>query len=208
MPDIVDHQIHTKMVFIHVRKPPVKKPKTHHKVHRHENWSSWSYGRHRDYDEHTRDHEDQGDREQSEMEQPRDRQKHLPAHGHHGESHFPQSNLEENDLESNPKGREHGRYAVHEDVNDIPPNSESLSYNYEEGYKKGLETESGHVRGGQSSKFHEDRREEQEDAENDGLKEDFFTKTDAGRYLVDDLEYENIRDKRDGRRRLRRIKKA
>lgn len=92
---------------------------------------------------------------------------------------------------------------MHEDVDeDLPPNTETVSYNYEEGYRKGGEVESGHVRADQTRKFHEDRREEQGEQGGDGFKDEFETKTGAGRYLVDDVEYENTRDKRhhEGRR--------
>ncbi|XP_054012820.1 uncharacterized histidine-rich protein DDB_G0274557 [Hylaeus anthracinus] len=206
VPDIVNHHVHTKTIYIRLQKPK-KKPKTHHKEHHHENWSSWSYGHHHDYnDEHDHeDHEDLSDREPLEMEEPRD---HPKQHVHPDDSYFPQSYVDDNNLEVNPRGRDHNQYAVHENVKDIPPNSESLLYNYEEGYRKGLETESGHIRTGQTSKFHTDQHEEQNDDEAEGSKEDFTGKTHSGRYLVDDVEYENTRDKRQGRRRLRRMKKV
>ncbi|XP_043248650.1 uncharacterized protein LOC122395271 [Colletes gigas] len=212
VPDIIKHHIHTKVVFVHLHKPASKKPKTNHKEHHQENWSSWSYGRHHDYNdeheyEHSDDHEDQHDREKVETEKPQTHKIRQKLPSYHKDSYFPQSYVEDNNVEPNP-GRQHGQYAVHEDVNDIPPNREVLSYNYEEGYKKGLETESGHIRTGQTNKFHEDQHEEQDEAGHDGFREDFHEKTDAGRYLVDDVEYENTRDKREGGRRLRRIKGA
>lgn len=214
MPDIVKHLIHTKVVFLHVHKPVPKKPKSHHKEYHHEDWSSWSnYGHHHDYKneggeiKHSEGHEDQSDRERLEMLEPHHREKHVPLYDHYKDSYSPQYDHDDNNLEQNSKNLGHGHYAVHEDVSDVPQNGEAISYNYEEGYRKGLETESGHVRADQSSKFHDDHHEEQGDAENDGFKEDFEGKTGAGRYLVDDVEYENTRDKRDGRRRYWRLRK-
>ncbi|XP_076677320.1 uncharacterized protein LOC143373713 [Andrena cerasifolii] len=177
VPDIIKHHIHTKTVFLRV--PALKKPKAHHKEYHRENWSSWSsYG-------HRHGYEDEN------------------LHPLHPEDHENQQKKDSVDPEL---GQEGYSYAVHEDVRDIPPRDvEAVSYNYEEGYSKGLRSESGHVRADQSSKFHDDQHEEQDDAENDGTRDEFHEKTDAGRYLVDDVEYENTRDKRDGKRRLRRI---
>ncbi|KZC04923.1 hypothetical protein WN55_09722 [Dufourea novaeangliae] len=211
VPDIIKHHIHTKVVFLHVHKP--KKPKTHHKEYHHENWSSWSsYGHHHDHKdeegEQFDDHEDQSDRERLEMEDPQNLQgpkKHVPMYGYHRDNYPPKLYLDVNNLDT--KNRGHGQYAVHEDVNDIPPNKEVISYNYEEGYSKGLQSESGHIRSGQSNKFHDDHHEEQEDNDNDGFKENSDGKTDAGRYLVDDVDYQNTRDKRDRGRRRRRFRK-
>ncbi|XP_029035247.1 uncharacterized protein LOC114872324 [Osmia bicornis bicornis] len=212
VPDVVNHHFHTKTVLLHVHKPAPKKPKHHKKHEYHANWSSWkSYG-----NDHTfKDHQEFPE----ELEEPKhevvtkkpkdqkDRQKYLPVYGYHKDSYFPPSYMEDNDLEE--KGRQRGKgpsYAVHEEVNDIPPNTESFSYNYEEGYRKGLQEEAGHIRADQMSKFHEDHQEEQDDSENEGSRDEYEGKTDAGRYFVDDVEYENTRDKRDGRAgRFRRI---
>ncbi|XP_076248650.1 uncharacterized protein LOC143188328 [Calliopsis andreniformis] len=221
VPDIVDHHVHTKTVYLHLHKPPQKKPKkTHHKQYHQANWSSWSsYGHHHGYkDEHNKyEHSDgegdHGNRENLDLKHlgeqkiPENSQKYFPLQDYHKDSYFPQQ-YEDNNLEQDPEDREGGKnryYAVHEDVKDIPPNAEAFSYKYEEGYRKGLHSESGHVHADQSSKFHEDQHEEQDDMENDGLKDNFDGKTDAGRYLVDDVEYENTRDKREGRRRIRRV---
>lgn len=210
VPDLINHHTHTRTVLFHVHVPTPKKPKTHknHRTH-HASWSSWKYGRHHDlkdeheeeldHENHHKDHEEKLN-EKWPKNHKQDRQKYFPVYDHHKDSYHPPSYVEDNDL------KDHGEdtYAVHEDVNDIPPNTETLSYNYEEGYKKGLETVTGHVRSGQMHKFHDDQHEEQGDIENDGFKEEFETKTDAGRYLVDDVEYENTRDKRDHRRRSRK----
>lgn len=209
VPDILKQHIHTKTVFLHV--PALKKPKAHHKVHHRENWSSWSsYGHRHGYkDEHS-----SGGHENLQPEDHKNRQKdprkYLPLYDYHQDSYLPQPYAEDNNLEQDSEDPEPGQegysYAVHEDVKDIPPRDvEAVSYNYEEGYSKGLRSESGHVRADQSSKFHDDQHEEQDGAENDGTRDEFDGKTDAGRYLADDVEYENTRDKRDGRRRLRRI---
>ncbi|XP_076286483.1 uncharacterized protein LOC143212057 [Lasioglossum baleicum] len=218
VPDIIKHHIHTKVVFLHVHKPAPKKPKTHHKEYHHENWSSWSYGNHHDHDhthddeennaKHFHDHEDQSERERLAMLEPQsDHKIYGPRYNQHGDSYFPQSYVDDNHLHQNQKNREHGQYEVREEVNDTPQNEETLVYNYEEGYRKGLQSESGHIRTGQSSKFHDDQHEENDDNDNDGFKEESEGRTDAGRYIVDDVEYENTRDKRDGRRRYRRIRR-
>ncbi|XP_078042921.1 uncharacterized protein LOC144473169 [Augochlora pura] len=216
VPDIVEHRFHTKVVF--VREPPPKKPKTNHKEYHSENWSSWSYGDHRELEHH---HDDHGDREQDQSERerlamleprdPDDRKIHGSGYGRHGESYLPQEQLDDNRLEETPKNREHGGYEVREEANDVPRNGETLVYDYEEGHRKGSRSETGHVRVGQSSNFYDDRHEEQDDRDNendsDRFKEDSARRTDAGRYIVDDERYENIRDKRDGRRGHRRFRR-
>ncbi|XP_076386100.1 uncharacterized protein LOC105663221 [Megachile rotundata] len=192
VPDVVNHHYHTKTVLLHVHKPAPKKPKTHKKHEYHENWSSWKSYDHSYKDQH--EHPEEGHKESVKD------QKDLPVHGY-----FPQPFVEDNNLEQ--KDVLHAQepsYAVHEDVNDVPPNVESFSYNYEEGYRKGLQEEAGHIRADQTSKFHEDQHEEQDETENEGSRDEYEGKTDAGRYFVDDVEYENNRDKREGRR-LRKI---
>ena len=215
MPDVTNHHVHTRTVLLHLRVPAPKKPKIYKtRDYHHASWSSWKYGRHRDYEhEHENDpdldHENHHkDREQKLREnQPgnheRHRQKHFPVYDYYKDSYRPPSDIDDNDLEQ--KDRDKDTYAVHEDVNDVPPNTETVAYDYEEGYRKGLETETGHVRSDQMHKFHEDQEEDQGDAENEGFKEEFGVKTDSGRYLVDDVEYENTRDKRDHRRRSTKI---
>nr|XP_033328387.1 uncharacterized protein LOC117221479 [Megalopta genalis] len=216
VPDMIEHRFHTKVVFIH--EPPPKKPKTDHKEYRRENWSSWSYGNHRD-SKHRVDEEDREDRSErerlatSEPRDPNGRKIHGPGYGRHGDPSLPQSHLDDNRLEENPKIREHGGYEVREEADDVPRNGETLVYDFEEGHRKGSRSETGHIRVGQTSEFHDDRHEEQDDRENenenesdgDRFKEDFAGITDAGRYIVDDVEYENTRDERDGRRRYRRF---
>ncbi|XP_006612635.2 LOW QUALITY PROTEIN: uncharacterized protein LOC102680426 [Apis dorsata] len=214
VPDVINHHTHTRTVLLHVHVPTPKKPRTYKKHEYSSNWSSWSRGRyhnHRDeYGDHELDHENYHDEKSGRNgkrpdDDKRRRQKYFPVYDYHKE--YPSSyDAEGNDLEEKDRGRD--SYAVHEDVNDIPPNTETVSYNYEEGYRKGGEVESGHIRADQTRKFHEDRHEEQGDAENDGFKDEFETKTDAGRYLVDDVEYENTRDKRHHGRRARKIRKS
>lgn len=212
VPDVINHHTHTRTVLLHVRVPP-KRPRTY-KKHEYSWGSNWSRGRyhnHRDeYGDHELDHENYQDEKSGNdsprKEDDRKRQKYFPVYDYHKE--YPSSYDGEggNDLEE--RGRD--SYAVHEDVNDTPPNTETVSFNYEEGYRKGGEVESGRIRADQTHKFHEDRREEQGDAESDGFKDEFETKTHAGRYLVDDVEYENTRDKRHhhgkrGRKRIRSV---
>ncbi|CAK9797882.1 hypothetical protein ANTQUA_LOCUS1395 [Anthophora quadrimaculata] len=224
VPDVINHHTHTRTVLLHLHMPVKpkklpKKPKTQQKhEYHHENWSSWSYGRHRDIkDEHEEPELDHEDHHKDHMERlndkkmPETHKKHreyFPVYDYQKDSYLPPSYVEDNHLESKNRGQNGDSYAVHEDVNDIPPNTETFSYNYEEGYKKGLETESGHLRTDQMHKFHEDQQEEQGDTEDDGFKEDFETKANSGRYLVDDVEYENTRDKREHGRRRRRIYKV
>lgn len=232
MPDIVDHHLHTKTVYLHLHKPVKKPKKTRHKEYHRANWSSWSsYGHHggyrnaegkyehsdtekdRDRENYTREDHNRENLELKHSEEQRNRensQKYLPLHEYHKDSYFPRP-YEDNNLEQyeDREGEKNSNsYAVHEDVKDVPPNVETFAYNYEEGYRKGLHSESGHIRADQSSKFHEDQHEEQDDAENDGSKDDLEAKTEGGRYLVDDVEYENTRDKREGRRRVRRVHRA
>ncbi|CAD1477156.1 unnamed protein product, partial [Heterotrigona itama] len=217
VPDVTNHHVHTRTVLLHLRVPAPKKPKVYktHDYH-HANWSSWKYGRHRDY-EHEHENEDpdldqENHHEDHEQKLRKNRpanhkQKYFPVYDYYKDSRRPPSYIDDNDLEL--KDRDKDTYAVHEDVNDILPNTETVAYDYEEGYRKGLETETGHVRSDRMHKFHEDQEEEQGDAENEGFKEELGMKTDSGRYLVDDVEYENTRDKRDHRRRSRkRIDKA
>lgn len=218
MPDVINHHTHTRTVLLHVHVPTTtpRRPKTYKKHEYSSNWSSWSRGRYRnhrdEYGEHELDHENYHDEKSArggplkpkDADQKQRRQKYFPAYDYRKE--YPSSfDAEGNDLE---KEKERDSYAVHEDVNDVPPNTETVSYNYEEGYRKGGEVESGHIRADQTHKFHEDHHEEQGDAENDGFKDEFETKTDAGRYLVDDVEYENTRDKRHHGRRGRKIRRS
>ncbi|XP_017875063.1 uncharacterized protein LOC108621964 [Ceratina calcarata] len=196
VPDVINHRVHTRTVLLHLHVPVPKKPppKNHHKHEYHTNWSSWRYGRYHDYEHEGEPELDHEDHHMDEKEKPKRRQKYFPVTDYHRGSYSP-SYVDDND--NNVEEKERDSYAVHEDVNDIPPNTETMSYNYEEGYKKGLETESGHLKSDQMHKFHEDLREEEGDAEGGGFKEDFRMKTDAGRYIVDDAEYENTRDKRE-----------
>lgn len=206
MPDVTNHHVHTRTVLLHLRVPAPRKPKiSKTRDYHHANWSSWKYGRHRDYEHehendpdldhenHHKDHE-QELRENRPENHERHRQKYFPVYDYYKDTrHIDDNELEQKDT-----------YAVHEDVNDVPPNTETVAYDYEEGYKKGLETETGHVRSDRMHKFHADQEEEQGDTENEEFKEEFGTKANSERYLVDDVEYENTRDKRDHRRRTRK----
>ncbi|XP_076302900.1 uncharacterized protein LOC143221313, partial [Lasioglossum baleicum] len=216
VPDVINRHTHTRTIFLHLHMPAPKKPKTHKKHEYHSNWSSWKYGHQQDYKDNHGDIELEHENHQKDYgetltvkskNRKQHRQKHYPVYDYSKDSYLPPSYVEDNDLDQKNRDQDEYSYAVHEDVNDIPPNTESVSYNYEEGYKKGLETETGHIRADQMHKFHEDQHEEQGETENEGFKEDHKTKTDAGRYLVDDVEYENMRDKRE-RRRSKRIYKT
>lgn len=214
MPDVTNHHVHTRTVLLHLRVPAQKKPKTYKtRDYHHANWSSWKYGRHRD--DYEREHDPDLDHENHHKDREqklrgnrpenheRHRQKYFPVYDYYEDTHRPSSYIDDNDLEQKDRGKD--AYAVHEDVNDVPPNTETVAYDYEEGYKRGLETETGHVRSDLMHKFHADQEVEQGDTENEGgFKEEFGVKTDGGRYLVDDVEYENTRDKRDHRRRRSR----
>ncbi|CAL7935516.1 unnamed protein product [Xylocopa violacea] len=221
VPDVLNHHVHTRLVLVHLRKPSPKKPKTQSKQSYHSNWSSWSYGRHRGYKddgvESELDHEDQikvldqkekqhsKDRLENEK---KDRAKHFSKNDYREDSYQPPSYVEDNNLEHKNRGQKGFSGDFQENLNDLPLNTENLSYNYEEGYRKGLEVESGHIRADQTHKFHEDRQEEEGEVEGEGFKEDFEAKGDAGRYFVDDVEYENVRDKRERGRRRRRIRRV
>ncbi|XP_076760285.1 uncharacterized protein LOC143432105 [Xylocopa sonorina] len=207
VPDVLNHHVHTRLVLVHLHKPTLKMPKTQSKSVHHSNWSSWSYGRHRDYKykddiESELDHEDhridqkkkQHAKDQLENEKKR-RDKHFPKYDYHKDSYQPPSYVEDNNLEQKNHKQRGFSYVVQGNVKNLPPNTENISYNYEEGYRKGLETESGHIRADQMHKFH-DHHEEEGEVESGGFKENFETKTDAGRYLLDDVDYENTRDKR------------
>jgi len=209
VPEIIKHQIHTKTVFIHIHKPDIstpkkskpkeeapKKKKTYHKETHHEDWSSWSnYGYHSD-------HDDQSDNDLKNQKDHKDNDVNKEvAHKNnpfaHRDSYMPM--LQHDDKPDYLKGQ-HGdmmgysyppQYAVKEDVKEIDNNDiEPYIHTYEEGYHKGGESASGHTYSGDVTKFYDDKHEEGEHSAEE-YKNESREKTHAGRYFVDDSEYQH-----------------
>jgi len=212
VPEIIKHQIHTKTVFIHIHKPDIstapkkskpkdeapKKKKTYHKETHQEDWSSWSnYGYHNDYDNKSgndllksqKDHK--SDDVQTEVPH-----RNSPFQ-YHRDSYMPI--LQDNDKPDYLK-EQHGdmmgysyppQYAVKENVKEIDNNDiEPYMHTYEEGYRKEGESVSGHIYSGDITKFYDDKHEEGDHSVEE-YKNESKEKTHAGRYFVDDSEYQH-----------------
>lgn len=200
VPEIIKHEIHTKTVFIHIHKPHIstapkkskpkdeKKKKTYHKETHHEDWSSWSnYGYQNDHDDQSdngllknqKDHKD--DDVHKEVAH-----KNNPYGQYHRDSYMPM--LQHDDMMgySYPP-----QYAVTEDVKEIDNNDiKPYVHTYEEGYQKGGESVSGHTYSGDVTKFYDNKHEEGGHSAED-YKNESREKTHAGRYFVDDSEYQH-----------------
>ncbi|KAL0111670.1 hypothetical protein PUN28_013099 [Cardiocondyla obscurior] len=205
VPEIIKHQIHTKTVYIHIHKPDIstppkkskpkeeapKKKKTYKKTH-HEDWSSWSnYG-------YQSDHDDKwGENEKDHVND--DVHKDI-AHGNkpyaqpHRDSYMPMQHDNKPDHLKSQHGDVMGysyppQYEVTEDVKEIENNDlDPYVHTFEEGYRKGGESASGHIYSGDVMKYYEDKHEEGSHSVED-YKNESKEKTHAGRYFVDDSEY-------------------
>ncbi|XP_071574157.1 uncharacterized protein [Temnothorax nylanderi] len=213
VPEIIKHQIHTKTVFIHIHKPDIsappkkskpkeeapKKKKTHHKETHHEDWSSWShYGYQDDYDDKSGNdlHKKQKDHKDDDVHKEVAHKNNNPFAEYHRDSYMP---MEYDDKPDYLKGK-HGdmigysyppQYAVKEDVKEIDNNDVGpYMHTYEEGYHKGGESASGHVYSGDVTKFYDDKHEEGDHSVEE-YKNESKEKTHAGRYFVDDSEYQH-----------------
>ncbi|KAL6267401.1 hypothetical protein P5V15_000476 [Pogonomyrmex californicus] len=212
VPEIIKHQIHTKTVFIHIHKPdlsaPKKKPKkkekppkkVHHKETHHEDWSSWnSYGYHSDHNDKSNDEsfKSQKDHKDDYGYKEADHKKNTPFAQYHRDSYMPM--LQQKNKPDYLKGQ-HGdvmgysyppQYAVKEDVkeNDDINDIEPYVHTYEEGYGKGGESASGHIYTDDVTKFYADKHEEGEHSAEE-FQNDSRERTHAGRYFVDDSEYQ------------------
>lgn len=212
VPEIIKHEIHTKTVFVHVYKPGSSIPKktkhkeevpkkTYHKEMHQENWSSWSnYGYHNDYDDKSgnnpsKDHE-------SIHKEEAHKQKENPFPEYPKDSYMPVSH---DDNKPNHLMGKHGdmigysyppQYAVHENIKETDHNDiEPHQHTYEEGYHKGGESEQGHVYTGDVTKFYEGKYEEGDHSIEEEAKNELTEKTHAGRYFIDDNDYQHDNDK-------------
>ena len=213
VPEIINHQIHTKTVFIHIHKPDIstapkkpkeeepkkKKKKIYHKESHHEDWSSWNnYG-------YQSDHDDQSDNDLFKNQKDHkddDIHKEVapfknPYAQYHKDSNTPTS---QNNEEPNFLQGQHGdmigysyppQYEVKEDIKEIDNNDiEPYIHTYEENYHKGGESASGHTYSGDVTKFYDDKHEEGEHSA-DEYKNESKEKTHAGRYFIDDSEHQH-----------------
>ncbi|KYN32191.1 hypothetical protein ALC56_13569, partial [Trachymyrmex septentrionalis] len=230
VPEIINHQIHTKTVFIHIHKPDIstapkkpkeeepkkKKKKTYHKESHHEDWSSWSnYG-------YQSDHDDQSDNDLKNQKDHKDDDVYKEVAPfkssyaqHHKDSNIPM--LQDNEKPNFLQGQ-HGdtigysyppQYEVKENVKEIDNNDiEPYIHTYEENYHKGGESVSGHTYSGDVTKFYDDKHEEGEHSA-DEYKNESKENTHAGRYFVDDSEHQhsNKAEKRASPRILTRSRK-
>ncbi|KYM79461.1 hypothetical protein ALC53_10079 [Atta colombica] len=215
VPEIINHQIHTKTVFIHIHKPDIsiapkkpkeeepkkKKKKTYHKESHHEDWSSWNnYNYQSDQDDQSdndlfknqKDHKD--DDIHKEVAPFKN-----PYAQYHKDSNTPTS---QNNEKPNFLQGQHGQqdmigysyppqYEVKEDIKEIDNNDiEPYIHTYEESYHKGGESASGHTYSGDVTKFYDDKHEEGEHSA-DEYKNESKEKTHAGRYFIDDSEHQH-----------------
>ncbi|XP_029679391.1 uncharacterized protein LOC115245284 [Formica exsecta] len=213
VPEIIKHQIHTKTVFIHIHKPGSSIPKkskfkeeapkkTYHKETHQEDWSSWStYDYHNDHDNKSgnnlpKDHDGIHKEEAH-------KQKEDPIlHQYPKDSYMPAS--QHNNKPDHLKGK-HGdmigysyppQYAVHEDVKETDHNDiEPYMHTYEEGYHKSGESARGHIYTGDVTKFYDGKHEEGDHSIEEEYKNESTEKTHAGRYFIDDNEYQRDSDK-------------
>lgn len=201
-------------MFIHIYKPDIstkkskpkeeapKKKKTYHKESHHEDWSSWSnYGYHNDYDDKSDNDllKNQKDHKDDDVHKEVAHRNNNPfAHNqYHRDSYMPM--LQHVDKPDYLKGQ-HGdtmeypyppQYAVTEDVREIDNNDIGpYMHAYEEGYHKGGESVSGHIYSGDVTKFYDDKHEEGDHSVEE-YKNESKEKTHAGRYFVDDSEYQH-----------------
>ncbi|XP_012054656.1 PREDICTED: cyclin-T-like [Atta cephalotes] len=214
VPEIINHQIHTKTVFIHIHKPDIstapkkpkeeepkkKKKKTYHKESHHEDWSSWNnYNYQSDQDDQSdndlfknqKDHKDDDIHKEAPFKN--------PYAQYHKDSNTPTS---QNNEEPNFLQEQHGQqdmigysyppqYEVKEDIKEIDNNDiEPYIHTYEENYHKGGESASGHTYSGDVTKFYDDKHEEGEHSA-DEYKNESKEKTHAGRYFIDDSEHQH-----------------
>lgn len=215
VPEIIKHHIHTKTVFIHIHKPDIstapkkskpkeepKKKKTYKEIH-HEDWSSWStYGYHNDHDDKSDNDllKNQKDYKDDDVHKEVAHKNNNPFAQYHKDSYMPP---QYNDKPNYLKGQ-HGdmmgysyppQYEVKEDVKEIDNNDiEPYMHTFEEGYHKGGESVSGHVHSGDVMKFYEGKHEEGEHEKGEHSAEQYQSdseeKTHAGRYFIDDSEYQ------------------
>jgi len=223
VPEIINHEIHTKTVFIHLHKPDisvVKKPKpkpkpkeevtkTYHKEAHHENWSSWDTYGYNDYDEKSgnalpKDHKDRGKNDGKKVTQGKkkpfvSRDSYSPGSYHDDKSNYLMGRHGDKMMGySYPP-----QYAVQENIRETDHNSiEPYIHMYEEGYQKGGESASGHVYSGDLTKFYDEKHEEGDHSVEEYGNES-KEKTHAGRYFVDDAEY-----RRENERKFQAKKRA
>lgn len=228
VPEIIKHQIHTKTVFIHIHKPDISKPKkskpkaeapkkNYHTETHHEDWSSWSsYGYHNNHDDmsgndlsikNQKDHKNDG------VHKEMAHKNNDPFRPYYRDSYMPVSQYND---EPDYLKEQHGdimgysrppQYAVQEDVKEIDHNDiEPHVHTYEEGYSKGGESVSGHVYSGDTIKFYEDKHEKgehsAEEYENNEHEREARKKTHAGRYFVDDSDYQHEDNKYKANKRV------
>ena len=70
------------------------------------------------------------------------------------------------------------QYAIHEEVDDIPNNDIQQFDSYEEGYKRGLETETGHLITKNLKDFYDNKFNEAEDYKEDGYHNEYGKNSD------------------------------
>ncbi|KAK2582027.1 hypothetical protein KPH14_002733 [Odynerus spinipes] len=231
VPEIIKHHIHTKTIFIHKAIPhkkhvpkrkeiPKKKMPLHseedHKEGHHE-WKYWtSYFHQGDHGQEHRDasHDTKQEGPGKGYKDYKDPHKSVHSNDHdHPDSYFPQresyggnlSPILTEDYANGAIGYSYPpQYSAHPEHHEVSDNHlESPTHSYEEGYRKGLRSESGAVYTKELNKFNYDtHREEEEEEEgemdheqNDKENEEVVT-THAGRYFVseDDVDDDNRSD--------------
>nr|KAF7438135.1 hypothetical protein H0235_000526 [Vespula pensylvanica] len=214
VPEIINHHIHTKTIFIHKlvpRKkyvphkkeiPKKKKPSFHeeedHKDVHHE-WKYWTSHFH--HDDHGHDHQDDISHEVKQEEifnEGYQDQKDFQQNPVKTDSYFPKreshdENISSRDYTNGLVGYsyppQYSRYSEDREISDNK--QEKPTHSYEEGYRKGLQTKSGAIYTNELNKFHfgtkveeEDERRESKDEREEEKEDEEVVKTNAGRYFV------------------------
>ncbi|KAG7202317.1 hypothetical protein KM043_018649 [Ampulex compressa] len=191
----------------------------HHSKEHKDEGKDYGYKHHKEYDDKHKDHKYQdgnGDKEKKEYKDhgyPKKHEDHgykniytyYPLYEHQKDSYMPQAEYSKEKYEEYPKQEVYSngmigysyppQYAVHEKVKEMYNNAiEPYAYSYEKGYKKGSHAETEQVYSNELSKFHDNNHEESGESE-EKYQEESEEKTNSGRYLVDDTEYENNSNK-------------
>ncbi|XP_046812881.1 uncharacterized protein LOC124421578 [Vespa crabro] len=177
--------------------PKKKKPSFHeeedHKDAHHE-WKYWTSHFH--HDDHGHNHRDVSHKVKQEEIFKEDYQKDFQQNPIQTDSYFPKresydENISTRDHTNGLIGYSYPpQYLQNLEVREIPDNHEEKpTHGYEEGYRKGLRSESGAIYANELNKFHFDTELEEENEREKSKVEDVeedkeIVKTNAGRYFV------------------------
>ena len=215
VPEIIKHHIHTKTVFIHIHPPPKDPPKkeppkkklNHYEESNLEDWSSYNsydnYGNHEEYgvngNVHKKGYEKEYGMRGNNLHKD-NYNSYLPtSYGATGPANYNDPVQPNYNANYNPNYNQYDsgqgmvgymnppQYAIHEEVNDIPNNN--IEYDvYEDGYRRGLETETGHLITKNLKDFYDDKLDEVEEIKEDGYNKEYDQRSDKGHHANYDKE--------------------